>query len=81
MISNMAPKRWMNFKAAIWAKFWCALVCAGIASGASLYGGPLDGSRQLIVAVGQTWDSSSGKLQRFELRRIAADTASHKMAS
>jgi L,D-peptidoglycan transpeptidase YkuD (ErfK/YbiS/YcfS/YnhG family) len=66
MISKMAPKRWKNFKAASWKTLGAALVCAAFASGASLQAAPLDGVRQLIVGVGQTWDSPNGKLQRFE---------------
>ncbi len=43
-----------------------ALVCAVFVLSASLRAGELDGAQQLIVGVAQTWDSSGGKLQRFE---------------
>lgn len=55
----MAPKRWKNL-------LKLALVCAVPASSASLRAAELDGVQQLVVAVGAGWDSSSGKLQRFE---------------
>lgn len=55
----MAPKRWINL-------LKLTLVCAVLAPSASLCAAELDGVQQLIVAVAPTWDSSSGKLQRFE---------------
>jgi len=58
MIAKIGAKRWTTFKAAFLGAF--AL------SAASLRAGELDGVGQLIVSVAPTWNSSSGKLQRFE---------------
>lgn len=66
MISKMAPKRWMSFKAAIGERIWPLIVCAVLLAGASLHAAPLDEAKQLIVSVGKTWDSPNGKMQRFE---------------
>jgi L,D-peptidoglycan transpeptidase YkuD (ErfK/YbiS/YcfS/YnhG family) len=48
-----------------------ALVCAVLPPSASLCAGELDRAQQLIVSVAPTWDSSTGKLQRFE--RVGRD--------
>lgn len=41
-------------------------MCAFVALAASLHAAPLDGADQLVVSVAPSWDSTSGKLQRFE---------------
>lgn len=56
----------MNFKGTEGRGISPLFLCALFLSGASLHAAELDGAKQLIVGIANGWDSSSGKIQRFE---------------
>jgi L,D-peptidoglycan transpeptidase YkuD (ErfK/YbiS/YcfS/YnhG family) len=59
MITNPGAKRWAIFNVAVILGAWAA-------TAASLHAGELDGVGQLVVSVAPGWNSTMGRLQRFE---------------